>query len=153
MASCTGDSYCRKPGCGYHIDDPRCREAEMGRYGPEGLIFDNPMHSAIRQFETGATRDTDQDKLDFEAFLSPAVLQRYAEYMHEKRRMPDGSLRDGDNWQKGIPLDAYMKSMWRHFFNVWAAHRGLAGWVDEEDLCGLLFNVMGYLHELLKEER
>jgi hypothetical protein len=69
----------------------------------------------VRTFSTGATRDTDEGKLDFEGFLSPTVLKAFAEYMHEKRKMPDGSLRDSDNWQRGIPVDAYMKSMWRHF--------------------------------------
>lgn len=107
----------------------------------------------MRTFETGATRDTDTDKLDFEAFLSPLVLERYAEYMHRHRVQPDGSLRDGDNWQKGIPRDAYMKSAWRHFFDWWKEHRGLDSREGLEDaLCALLFNVSGYLHEVLKDK-
>jgi hypothetical protein len=64
-------------------------------------------------------------------------------------------VRDGDNWQKGIPLDVYMKSMWRHFMDVWTMHRGLDDFGAqaslEESLCAVLFNAMGYLHELLKE--
>lgn len=105
-----------------------------------------------RTFDTGATRDTDEGKLDFEGFLSPLVIKAFAEYMHEKRKMPDGSLRDGDNWQKGIPLDAYMKSMWRHFFDVWTNHRGWPGATGdiETELLALLFNVQGMLHEILK---
>ncbi len=102
----------------------------------------------IRQFDTGATRDTDEGKLDFEGFLSPIVLERYAEYMHKHRLQSDGNLRDSDNWQKGIPINQYMKSMWRHFFAVWKSHR--QGNIIEEDLCALLFNVMGILHEILK---
>lgn len=103
-----------------------------------------------RTFDTGATRDTDHGKLDFEGFLSPRVLKRYAEYMHKNRHMRDGSLRDSDNWQKGIPRDAYMKSGFRHFFEWWEAHR--EGRVDEEAMTALLFNVMGYLHEHLTEQ-
>ena len=105
----------------------------------------------MREFETGATRDSDEGKLDFEGFLSPSVLKRYAEYMHKNRVQSDGNLRPSDNWQKGIPQDAYMKSMWRHFFSVWEAHRLDSN--DEQletDLCALMFNVMGYLHEELK---
>jgi hypothetical protein len=102
----------------------------------------------VRTFSTGATRDTDENKLDFEGFFSPLVMEEFAKYMHGKRKMPDGSMRDSDNWQKGIPLDAYMKSMWRHFFAVWKNHR--AGTVSREDLLGLLFNVQGYIHETLK---
>ncbi len=111
------------------------------------------MKRDMRQFEGGATRDSDHDKLDFEGFLSPLVLQRYAQYMHRNRVQADGSLRDSDNWQKGIPRDAYMKSAWRHFFEWWTMHRSDDPVINEqlEDAtCALLFNVMGYLHEHLK---
>lgn len=108
------------------------------------------MTKEIRKFETGATRDSEENKLDYEAFLSPLVLERYAEYMHRHRQQPDGSLRDGDNWQKGIPKDAYMKSMWRHFMDLWMFHRGHNGRESiEEALCAIIFNAMGYLHERL----
>ena len=105
----------------------------------------------MRNFDTGATRDVDTNKLDFEGFLSPAVLERYAEYMHKNRVQADGNLRDSDNWQKGIPKEAYMKSMWRHFLDVWKAHRGLPTKDSLEDaLAALMFNVMGYLYETIK---
>jgi hypothetical protein len=105
----------------------------------------------VRTFETGATRDQDTGKLDYEGFFSPLALRRFAEYMHKNRYMKDGSMRAGDNWQKGIPKDAYMKSMWRHFMDVWTLHRLQTSADDKaEALCGLLFNAMGYLHELEK---
>src|SRR3990167_2544864 len=105
-----------------------------------------------RTFDTGATRDLDANKLDFEGFLSPLVIERYAEYLNKHRKMADGSVRDSDNWQKGIPLPVYMKSAWRHFMAWWMAHRGGPGTVEEieDDLCAVLFNTMGYLHERLK---
>lgn len=108
---------------------------------------------SIREFDTGATRDTDDGKLDFEGFLSPLALERYAQYMHKHRRQSDGGMRDSDNWQKGIPLDAYMKSGWRHFRDWWREHRGYP--TDEgieEALCALIFNASGYLHEHLKAQ-
>ena len=107
----------------------------------------------MRKFETGATRNTDEGKLDFEGFLSPAVLHRFAEYMHKNRVQADGNLRAADNWQKGIPKDAYMKSGMRHFFDWWENHRGLPAADLEEALCALLFNVQGYLFEILKEKK
>lgn len=111
----------------------------------------------VRTFDTGATRDSDDRKLDYEGFLSPLVLKRFAEYMHVHRVQSDGELRDSDNWQKGMPRDAYMKSMWRHFMDVWALHRSRADVAEncdiEEALCAVLFNVQGYLHEVLKGER
>ncbi len=108
----------------------------------------------MREFETGATRDEEEGKYDYEAFLSPLVIQRFGEYMHDHRKQADGRLRDGDNWQKGIPLDAYMKSGWRHFMDWWLGHRRGDGVFSLEDtLCALLFNVQGYLHELLKRKQ
>lgn len=107
----------------------------------------------IRKFETGATRDIDVGKLDYEGFLSPIVLQRYAEYMNKHRHQSDGNLRDSDNWQKGIPKETYMKSAWRHFMDLWFEHRGFNSRDGiEEALCALIFNVMGYLHEILKNK-
>ncbi len=114
-----------------------------------------PMDTAtqVRTFQTGATRDGDTEKLDFEGFLSPLVLHRFGEYMHQHRRQMDGSLRDSDNWQKGVPLDAYVKSAFRHMLDWWLAHRGnQARESMEEALCALLFNVQGYLHETLKQK-
>lgn len=108
----------------------------------------------MRIFETGATRDTDTNKLDYEGFISPIVLKRYAEYMNKNRVQPDGTLRDSDNWQRGIPPNVYMKSMWRHFMDVWMNHRNYKAREDMETaLCAVLFNAMGYLHEYLNEER
>lgn len=110
----------------------------------------------MRTFSTGATRDNEEDKLDYEAFLSPTVLKRYAEFLHKHRFQADGKLRDGDNWQKGIPLTVYMKSMWRHFMELWLEHRirdAQNKEVMEEALCALMFNAMGYLHEHLKGQR
>jgi hypothetical protein len=114
------------------------------------------MSQSIRQFSTGATRDADTDKIDYEGFLSPLTLRRYGEYMSRHRKQVDGSLRDSDNWQRGIPLDAYMKSGFRHFMDWWSAHRGHStstGESVEEELCALIFNASGYLHELLKARR
>lgn len=105
----------------------------------------------MRTFETGATRDSDDGKLDFEGFLSHEVLYRFAQYMHKHRIQADGGLRASDNWQSGIPRDAYMKSAFRHFMDWWYCHRnGVTDEEMEESLCALLFNVQGYLYELLK---
>lgn len=107
--------------------------------------------SKIRKFATGATRDTEQGKLDYEGFLSPLALKVYAEYMNKHRVQPNGELRDSDNWQKGIPLDVYMKSLWRHFMDLWLWHRGHPTKSREsidDALGGILFNTFGYLHML-----
>lgn len=107
----------------------------------------------MRKFKTGATRDTDTNKLDMEGFLSPLVIKRYSEYLNKHRVQADGNIRESDNWQMGIPLNVYIKSAWRHFLDWWLEHRGYTSREGIEDaMCALLFNVMGYLHELLKEK-
>lgn len=118
------------------------------------------MSETIRKFDTGATRDVETGKFDYEGFLSPPVLEEYGRYMNEHRKQSDGNLRDSDNWQKGIPLTLYMKSLWRHFFSMWKIHRGYEVH-DERDghvvtlieaACGILFNTMGYMHEHLTKK-
>ncbi len=115
--------------------------------------------AGTRGFGTGAVRDSEAGKFDYEGFLSPRVVHAFAAYMDGHRHLPDGSLRGSDNWQNGMPLDVYMKSAFRHFMDWWTLHRGLPMVRPEngeevlmqDALCGLLFNVQGYLHEALKE--
>lgn len=106
----------------------------------------------MREFETGATRDTDTGKLEYAGFLSAEALTRFAEYMHEHRVQADGELRTSDNWKKGMPVDVYMQSMFRHFmdvFSLWG--KGKANTEEIQiALCALFFNVQGMLHELLR---
>ena len=116
-----------------------------------------PVKLRMRQFETGATRDGDGEKLDFEGFESPLVTKRFAQYMHLHRKQADGGLRGSDNWQKGIPKEAYVKSLVRHVEDAklhWDGYSDEA--VDKEFesvLCAVMFNVQGLLFELLKEKR
>ena len=106
----------------------------------------------MREFDTGATRNDDEGKFDYEGFLSPIVLQRYAQYMHKNRVQADGKLRSSDNWQKGIPIEQYMKSKWRHLMSTWEEVRCEED-ADldrlEESLCAELFNTMGMLFEVI----
>jgi hypothetical protein len=111
----------------------------------------------MNNFDTGATRDTSEGKLVFDKFFSHPVLVQYAKYMNMNRLQSDGQLRDGDNWQKGIPQEKYMESTYRHFMDFWAYHRETEYRDRQQDvegigaICGLLFNVMGWLHEWLKD--
>jgi hypothetical protein len=116
-------------------------------------VMEEERKSHIRQFDTGATRDTEEGKLDFEGFLSPIVIKAFGEYMNEHCKQSDGQLRASDNWQKGFGPDHYdvcMKSLWRHFEDLWLEHRG---WESREGiekaLMGILFNTMAYAHQYL----
>jgi len=115
--------------------------------------------SEVRKFESGATRSADATRDDPEGYFSPLALDRVNVYMTKHRQQPDGSIRDSDNWQKGIPLAAYMKGLLRHVMHCWTRHRGfqvrdpLAAENMEEDLCAIIFNAQGYLHELVKKRQ
>lgn len=120
----------------------------------QSVITTSP--GAVRQFDTGASRSADAGRYDPEGFLSPIAIERYCMYMAKHQKQPDGSMRSSDNWQKGLPIATYVKGMWRHFLHLWTRHRGhtvqdpMAGTDTEEDLCALLFNVQGMLHETVK---
>jgi len=123
----------------------------------------------MRSFETGATRTDDRDKPDYEGYLSPLVIEEYGRYCLKHQYKGTAKERGSDNWQRGMPRSAYMKSMFRHFLEVWKLHRNPVvdnGSRTDEDqiktsqayedamcdaLCALMFNAMGYLHEYLKE--
>lgn len=130
----------------------------LDRCGSTPLQVPPPPGAAVRAFTTGATRNSVKGRIDPEAFLSPAVLLRYCEYMNRNRQQPDGTERAGDNWQKGIPVEEYRKSIQRHNLELWAMTRDKdykhpEGKGIEDVLCALMFNVMGMLHEELKVER
>jgi hypothetical protein len=110
----------------------------------------------MRSFDTGATRDTAEGKLDFEGFVHPLFLEQYAKYMNMHRLQSDGTLRDSDNWQKGIPQDICMKSLFRHFFEMWKLHRtGVYNREQYRDFMagamGIIFNVQAYVLQDLQD--
>ena len=135
----------------YTVDDLR-EISELRALADEfGIDLDkSEVDGRVRQFATGATRNADAARIDPEGFLSPLALISFCDYMNANRVQADGSVRDSDNWQKGIPLDAYMKSMWRHLLEVWLIHRKHSEGDIRVSLNGLLFNVCGYLHEHIK---
>ena len=114
----------------------------------------------VREFSTGATRDNEDGKLDFEGFLSPIVLERFGQYMHQHRKQSNGQMRDSDNWQLGIPVVTYRKSLVRHLFQAWGVWRGYKVFDNKgvrvelvDALLAVVFNALGYLHELLKTQQ
>lgn len=114
--------------------------------------------NTIRTAETGGSRDTSKDKLEYARFLSPEVLEMYATYMHKHRLMKDGTLREPDNWKCGMPRQWYMDGMYRHMHDLWMIHETGKAVRPEtgeevtitEALCAIIFNAMGYLYEVIR---
>lgn len=108
--------------------------------------------SKIRQFKTGANRDTSEEKLEYARFMSPLVIKRYAEYMHKNRFLANGDIRDPDNWQKLFGENhqqVCMDSLMRHVMDMWLINDGYEGREDtEEALCGIIFNAMAILYKI-----
>ena len=111
----------------------------------------------MRVFKTGATRDTELDKIDYEGFMSPIVIEAFGKYMNKHRVQTDGKIRESDNWQKLFGekhYDVCMKSLWRHFMDLWKEHRGFKSRSGIDDaLCGIMFNAMAYYYKYLKNKK
>ena len=107
----------------------------------------------MREFKSGATRDNNEGKNDYEGFLSPLVIEAFGNYMTKHRKQADGKLRDSDNWQKGFGDEHFavcIKSLLRHFHDLWMEHRGYESREGLEDaINGILFNTMAYYHQYL----
>jgi len=101
----------------------------------------------MRQFETGATRDTNTDKLDYKGFLSMVAINHFAEYMHKNRKQADGTMRGSDNWKLGIPIPAYEESFTRHVFEWLTALEKGDRDRAYEIAPAIFFNLQGWMHE------
>lgn len=124
----------------------------VGPNTPASAVEELERRRTGRTFDTGATRDTDEGKFDYEAFNAPIVERTYASYMHDNRTQVDGQVRDGDNWQKGMPRSAYMKSLIRHTFDLWYLWRNAPSDTSAiiTLLCAVRFNVNGLMYEILR---
>lgn len=107
----------------------------------------------LRTSPTGATRDTATGKIEPWGFTSALVERRFSEYMDEHRVQSDGSVRDSDNWKKGLLTEWYKHSLSRHILDLKLHLEGFPEEAVELDyetvLCAVLFNVQGLLHNHL----
>jgi hypothetical protein len=112
-----------------------------------------PKKKNMRIFNTGATRDNDEQKLNYTGSLSPLVLKRFVKFMRDHNIKGGELQRDESNWKKGIPQQSYMDSKIRHIIDTWLLHEGYLTEAEiddiEETLCAEIFNSMGMLREIL----
>lgn len=111
-----------------------------------------------REFKSGANRNSDEGKLDYEGFISPVVEWAFAQYMHKHRLLEDGTLRDSDNWQNGIPVNELMKSGHRHWQDIRMKHRGFTPTDNGKEvgrleaLLGMKFNIDAMIYNEVKDK-
>jgi hypothetical protein len=93
-----------------------------------------PKFSDKRQFNSGAQRDSNEDKIRPD-LISPYMLKALGKVMAE------GAKHYGErNWEKGMPQEVFMESASRHYVS-W-----MNGEVDEDHASKLIFNVMAWIH-------
>ena len=118
------------------------------------------MEEKMREFETGATRNNDPERVDWIKMTSLPALFEYAKYMRAHRHTADGNLREFDNWKGndkrgGMALDEVVESLVRHALDLAALNAGeipMRECNTKEACCAIIFNAMCYLHTILARE-
>jgi hypothetical protein len=102
----------------------------------------------IRKFKSGAIRDNEDQKEDYIETISWSAMKRYAKFMTAmKSKYGEG------NFKKGIPIDAYERSLLRHI-QKYLENKYEGGQVEKEldHLSAILFNCFGIIHEEQRNE-
>lgn len=101
------------------------------------------MSTSKRKFDSGAIRDSEDGKEDYTETISWTAMKRYAQYMTGKKK----TYGEG-NFKKGMPIDAYERSLIRHL-QKYMANKYEGGTCEKEGyhLCAMLFNIFGIIHE------
>ncbi|MDA3802366.1 MAG: hypothetical protein PF488_00505 [Patescibacteria group bacterium] len=79
----------------------------------------------MRNFKTGAVRDTSNNKISYYGFRHPLVEHSYGKYMLRHREQADGKLRSPNNWWGGWSEDTSIDSLARHVADLECLHAGL----------------------------
>lgn len=97
----------------------------------------------IRNFDTGAIRDTEDNKEDYNETISWTAFKRYAQYMTGKKKKYGAG-----NFKKGIPIESYERSLLRHV-QKYMENKYEDGIVerDEDHIAAIVFNAFGIMHE------
>lgn len=96
----------------------------------------------VTHFESGAIRDSQEGKEEYQEAISDLTLRRYALYMlSQAKKYGKG------NWKKGISSESYSNSLDRHLNK----YRIKKNWgIDIEPgvdhLSAALFNLQGLIH-------
>lgn len=103
--------------------------------------FELPDSGQRQQFETGAVRDTEENKGRYDLMATQGLMRLAIHYERGARKYADR------NWEKGIPIKRCLNSAIRHLVKY------MAGWNDEDHLAAAAWNIFAIMHfELYKPE-
>lgn len=125
------------------------------RFIQEMLASQSATHPAVRTLDGGATRDLADHKPEYHRFLCPKVLAYYCEQYMMPHQNTAAGRREADNWKGGFGLDVVIASLSRHYWAVWKkwdAHE-LSDEDTMQDLCGILFNTMAMMREIMEAKK
>lgn len=131
-------------------------ETLSGQRDPDPMAAVEEIKRTHQTFETGATRDISDDKVDYQ-YIDPRFLAAFVEYGKTCSLMPDGSRRAFNNWKKGMPVLGYFKSMLRHVMALWLVGENpikndeLSREGEFEAAMGVLFNLQGFVTRRMEE--
>lgn len=126
----------------------------MTTHDEKKAILTEMRTAEIRTFDTGATRSALGNKLEYDGYLNPLVLKRFAEYMKKHQTQENGEQRAADNWQRNIPMKDLHDSKKRHDMDVWLYVKGYpeeATETLEESLCAAIFGNMAMLKQVMEQ--
>ena len=116
-------------------------------------------NGVLRMSESGAIRNSDIGKINYQGALSPLILEAYGKYIEKHSNLPDGTKRNNKNWQNlfGTPEEhrqVCIESAWRHFIDLLKEHDGYNSQDGiDEALGGLMFNIQAYWFSLLSDKK
>ena len=82
-------------------------------YGVDEFLKEESATESFRKFDTWATRDSWQGKLEYSNYINPLCDFSFAEYMKSKQIIW-WEYRSWDNWQKWIPYKSLFEWLVRH---------------------------------------
>lgn len=98
---------------------------------------------SITKFDTGAIRDSQEGKETYVETVSFRALRRFATYMTGKKKKYGAG-----NFKKGIPIENYEESLWRHVIKYFEnKYEGGTVEKEEDHLAAIVFNTFGIMHE------
>jgi len=79
----------------------------------------------MRLFKSGATRSSNEGKIEYFGFRHPLTELSFGKYMLKHQKQEDGNMRSSSNWWNGWDESISIQSLVRHVEDLQAIESGL----------------------------